>query len=172
MEQLKGFENPNKLDHVCRIVKSMYGLKQASRVCDHFFRDMLTKLGFQPPKYAVRKVDTQNGNGIKFIALAYFDDIIFIEMSKSALINVKKGLQESFKLMELVPVSSVLGVKTVCMDNNFFLSQKSYIEKVLQIFSMHKSRPVRIPMDPGSYNSLTEKKKRTDSEALEMENIP
>lgn len=99
----------------------------------------MTKLGFQPLKHA-ESGTIGNENGTKGITVAYVDDIFVITKSELAVNNVKKGLQEAFKPTELVPDSSLLWVKIVRVDNNFFLSKESYIENLLQMFSMYIKR--------------------------------
>ena len=46
MEQPEGFVKPDNLKKVCKLKKSIYGLKQASRVCYHRFDENIKKFGF------------------------------------------------------------------------------------------------------------------------------
>jgi hypothetical protein len=46
MEQPTGFVTPGKENQVCRLKKSLYGLKQSSRVWNRKFSDFLTQYGF------------------------------------------------------------------------------------------------------------------------------
>jgi len=47
MEQPKGFEAPGKEDWVMRLMKSIYGMKQASRIWNQTFHNAVTRWGFE-----------------------------------------------------------------------------------------------------------------------------
>ena len=46
MDQPKGFEDPSRPNNVCRLLKCIYGLKQASRSWNDKFDKFLTLFGF------------------------------------------------------------------------------------------------------------------------------
>ncbi len=46
MTQPQGYVNPNQPNHVCKLLKSIYGLKQASRAWFESFTSQLLELGF------------------------------------------------------------------------------------------------------------------------------
>lgn len=47
MQQPQGFINPNSPNHVCKLLKSLYGLKQTPRAWFECFTSHLLTLGFQ-----------------------------------------------------------------------------------------------------------------------------
>ena len=47
LEQLKGFEEPGKEGWVMRLMKSIYGMKQAGRIWNQTFDNAVTKWGFE-----------------------------------------------------------------------------------------------------------------------------
>ena len=47
MEQPRGFESPGKEDWVMRLMKSLYGMKQASRIWNQMFHKTVEQWGFQ-----------------------------------------------------------------------------------------------------------------------------
>jgi len=51
MEQPRGFINETKPNYVCKLHKSLYGLKQASRAWFHRLSQQLVEFGFQESTY-------------------------------------------------------------------------------------------------------------------------
>ena len=47
MEQPKGFKTPGKEEWVMRLMKSIYGMKQASRIWNQTFHDAVSQWGFK-----------------------------------------------------------------------------------------------------------------------------
>jgi hypothetical protein len=51
MEQPQGFVNPSFPNYVCKLSKSLYGLKKASRACFHHLLEALLECGFVGSKF-------------------------------------------------------------------------------------------------------------------------
>ena len=88
MMQPEGFMSKNCLDKVCRLLRSIYGLKQASRSWNIRFDEAIRSYDFvknedEPCVY--RKV---SGSAITFLVL-YVDDILIIENDVGMLSIVK-----------------------------------------------------------------------------------
>jgi len=75
MEQPPGFVHFILFTHLCRLHKSLYGLKQALRVWYKWLSDFLLSISFQ-----ISKVDTSlfilSFGGVFFYLLVYVDDIL------------------------------------------------------------------------------------------------
>lgn len=131
---------------LCKLNKSIYGLKQAGRSWNHKFDETITKLGFHKLNsdsclyYCARR-------GLYIIL--YVDDILIFGKDMGQIKWIKEKLSESFKMKDLGEVSSFLGLDiTRCLDNGTLeLSQQAYIEKVLARFGMKDCKPVATPMD-------------------------
>ena len=75
MDQPEGFEIRGKDQMVCKLKKSIYGLKQASRQWYIKFNDTITSFGFE--EITVDRCIYQKISGSKFIFLVlYVDDIL------------------------------------------------------------------------------------------------
>lgn len=77
MEHPQGFVNNNFLDHVCKLQKSIYGLKQAYRAWFNKLSQALTTLGFNESQVD-HSLFTFHFNSIHIFVLVYVDDIIII----------------------------------------------------------------------------------------------
>jgi hypothetical protein len=113
-------------------------------------------------------------SGSKFIILIlYVDDILLAANDKSLLHDVKKFLSESFEMKDLGEESYVIGIE-IFRDRKeglLGLSQKGYINKVLERFGMDKCSPGSVPILKGDKFS-TMQCPENDMERKTMESIP
>ena len=113
-------------------------------------------------------------SGSKFIFLVlYVDDILLATNDSGLLHDTKSFLSKKFEMKDLGEASFVLGIQ-IHRDRSrgtLGLSQKGYIEKVLQRFGMQNCKPGDTPVAKGDKFSLSQCPK-TDLEIQEMEKIP
>jgi hypothetical protein len=110
MAQLKGFVVEGKERIGCRLKKSIYGLKQASRQWYLKFDSIIRKFGFEENiedncVYAMFK-------NRKYIFLVlYVDDILLASSDVNLLLETKKFLSSKFDMKDLGEASFVLGIE-------------------------------------------------------------
>lgn len=95
----------------CKLKKSLYGLKQASRQSNFKLTESLLSYRFKQSKsdYSLFTYITTKGD---FVALlVYVDDIIIGSASFSASATVKEFLKSKFKLKDLGALRYFLGLK-------------------------------------------------------------
>ncbi|KAK2414511.1 hypothetical protein P8452_13305 [Trifolium repens] len=157
MTQPEGFDIPNEAHKICKLQRSIYGLKQASRSWNLRFDETVTKYGFiknedEPCVY--KKV---SGSKIVFLVL-YVDDILLIGNDVPTLQQVKTWLGNCFSMKDLGEAAYILGIR-IYRDRSqrlLGLSQSTYIDKVLRRFNMHDSKKGFIPMQHGICLSKTQ----------------
>lgn len=171
MLQPKLFEDPTYPQYILKILKSIYGLRQAPRVWHKNLRGTFLKLGLTPMQYAESGfygiLDNEHVR-----VLVYVDDILIMSRSRKAIQAVKNCLKENYGLTELGDISTFLGVNVRRGDGFFTLDQEFYIDKTIKLAGMNDCKPARTPMDPGLYGELTETRTRTDAEDAEMKGVP
>ena len=137
MAQPKGFVMEGKERMGCRLKKSIYELKQASRQWYLKFDQTIRNFGFKE-NVEDNCVYAKFKNG-KFIFLVlYVDDILLASSDVSLLLETKKFLSSKFDMKDLCEASFVLGIE-IHQDRSkevLGLSQKAYIEKILKKFSI------------------------------------
>ena len=109
MVQPEGFIEKGQERKVCKLQKSIYGLKQASRSWNIKFDQTIKSFGFnQCPDPCVYK--RRNENVVMFLIL-YVDDILLIGNDVGILSSVKVWLSTQFDMKDLGEASHILGIK-------------------------------------------------------------
>jgi len=157
---------------VCKLKKSIYGLKQASRQWYYKFYQVITSYGFETN--VVDDCVYHKFSGSKYIFLVlYVDDVLLASRDIGFLLETKRFLTKIFEMKDLREASFVLGIKILrdCSQGILRLSQKSYIDKVLDRFSMKDSKPRDTPIAKGDKFSLKQCP-NNDLERTKMQKIP
>ena len=172
MVQPENFVSGDAKKMVCKLKKSIYGLKQASRQWYYKFHQVIILFGFE-----MNMVDDciyHKFSGSKHIYLVlYVDDILLATNDIGMLHETKRFLSKKFEMKDLGDASFVLGI-LIHRDRSqgtLGLSQKSYIEKILKRFGMHDCKPGDTPVAKGDKFSLSQCPKN-NFEIQEMQKIP
>jgi hypothetical protein len=161
MELPKGY--PTKpVGVVCKLIKSLYGLKQSPMEWNSALDQYLLSIGFKPtaadPCLYVRNIKEE------LVLLAvYVDDIVVAASTKALEIAVKKELMSKFEMTDLGELNWYLGMKVTRnpKSGTINLDQSQYIQKVLEKFSMTEAKPANTPMS--SDPDATEKTEPADA---------
>ncbi|KAM1649269.1 hypothetical protein ACFX14_010564 [Malus domestica] len=172
MKQPEGFEVKGREKLVCRLKKSIYGLKQASRQWYLKFQKVMKEHGFtENPSDACIYLKLNRSSFIMLVL--YVDDILLATNDTSLLDETKTLLRQNFEMKDLGEASYVLGIE-IKRDRKrglLGLSQKGYIEKVLKRFNMFSCGTTKMPISKGDKLSKTQCPKN-DLEKKIMEEKP
>lgn len=136
-------------EQVCRLKKSLYGLKQASRQWNKKLDFTLKEMGLVQSKqdlciyYKIKDKDN-----MIFLAI-YVDDLILFTNNEESKCYIKGELHKKFKMKDLGEIRFCIGIH-VERDREkgiIYLDQKKYIQQVLEKYGMLDSKPVKTPMD-------------------------
>ncbi|KAK9018928.1 hypothetical protein V6N11_033973 [Hibiscus sabdariffa] len=150
MTQPEGFVTPKNAGKVCKLQRSIYGLKQASRSWNFRFNEAIQEFGFIRNEDEPCVYKKFSGSIVSFLIL-YVDDILIIGNDIPTLQYIKTWLNSCFSMKDLGEAAYILGVK-IYRDRSrrlLGLSQSTYIDKVLKRFSMEKSKRGFLPMRHG-----------------------
>eukprot|EP00253_Pinus_taeda_P004924 PITA_04924 len=147
MSQPEGFVVKGHEHKVCKLVKSLYGLKQASRAWYEKLTEHLLKLNFNhfdldDATLFVKKV----GKTIVYLVV-YVDDLLMTGNNESYIASIKKELGKSFEITDLGYAHYYLGIEVTQHPKSIFLSQKKYIGDLLNRFGMTECNPLTTPME-------------------------
>ncbi|KAL1194917.1 Retrovirus-related Pol polyprotein from transposon TNT 1-94 [Cardamine amara subsp. amara] len=172
MDQPEGFVATGKENLVCRLKKSIYGLKQASRQWYIKFNDTILSYGFV--EVIVDRCIYMKVSGSKFaILVLYVDDILIDANDMGMLSDGKKYLSGNFEMKDMGEASYVIGIEIIRDRSQglLSLSQKGYINKVLERYGMANCSIGKAPIQKGDKFSLKQCPKN-ELELKEMERIP
>nr|GEW80019.1 hypothetical protein [Tanacetum cinerariifolium] len=147
MEQHEGFVNPKYPNRVCKLKRSINGLKQASRHWNKRFDDEIKTFGFTQNHDEPCVYIKASGSNITFLIL-YVDDILIMGNSIPMLQSVKTYLGKCFAMKDLGEATYILEIK-IYRDRSkrlIGLCQSSYIEKILKQYCMENSKRGSIHM--------------------------
>ena len=172
MEQPEGFIAKGQDNKVCKLLKSIYGLKQASRSWNYRFDQAVKSFGFDQNLEEPCVYKRGEGKSVVFLIL-YVDDMLLIGSGIGALSTVKVWLASNFDMKDLGEASYILGIKLHRDRSNRMigLSQASYIDKILERFSMENSKKGFLPFRHGVALSKDQCPK-TPEEREAMRGIP
>lgn len=145
MEQLKGYENGCSL--VCRLKKSLYGLKQASRAWNLCFTDFLKKFGLTPMvKHSCVFVSKKEGASL--IIAIYVDDGLIACSDPALLKQVLDYLKTKFEIT-VMDASCFVGlqIQRDRKKRTLTISQENYIKKIVDRFELSNAVAPSTPMD-------------------------
>jgi len=172
MDQPVGFTEEGKEHMVCKLKRSIYGLKQASWQWYLKFNDTIVSFGFK--ENTVDRCIYLKVSVSKFIFLIlYVDDILLATNDLGLLRETKRFLSNNFEMKDMGEAYYVMGIE-IFRDRSqglLGLSQNAYINKVLERFRMNKCSASPIPIQKGDKFSLMQCPKN-DLERKQMENIP
>lgn len=148
MSQPEGFIKQGDEHKVYKLKKAVYGLKQASRAWYDKVKEVLLADKFTQSKYESCIFSRRVGKQTIIIAL-YVDDFFIFYNSDELANKLKTSLKAHFTIKDLGEVKHMLGIKVVRTADELKLSQKNYIEKLLERFGMTDCKVARTPLPAG-----------------------
>ncbi|KAK9050950.1 hypothetical protein SSX86_027575 [Deinandra increscens subsp. villosa] len=131
---------------VCKLKKSLYGLKQASRNWYQKFTLALIEIGFRQTKMDHSLFVYKNGDTC-ITALIYVDDVIVAGNSLEKIQQTKDFLDKRFSIKDLGVLKYFLGIEVARTRKGLVLSQRKYILDILDDCGLLGCRPSSFPME-------------------------
>ena len=147
MSQPEGYVAEGEEHLVCKLQRSLYGLKQSARAWNTKMNNILLANGFVRSK-ADQCLYSKFENGKWMYVLIYVDDLIVAHEATEAIVNFAKMINKHFTMNDLGEVSYYLGIQIEREANgSFLLSQSAKIAAMLDQFGMNNIKGVSTPMD-------------------------
>ena len=130
---------------VCRLLKSLYGLKQASRQWFAKLSSTIVNHGFVQSK-SNYSVFTKIKGGSIIIILVYVHNILIASNNVDAVNSFKQFLDSKFKLKDLGTLKYLLGLEVARATKSISLCQRKYTLDLLADIGLLVNKPTSIPM--------------------------
>lgn len=148
MKQPPGFCQPGNERLVCKLNKSLYGLKQSPRCWNSSFTEQILAANFKQSEADPCVFIRNEGAEIAIIAI-YVDDLILITSSAKVMQDLKSHLMEQYKMKDMGKLHYCLGLAVEQNDNtgSIRVHQASYLKNILEKYKLSDANIVNTPMD-------------------------
>ena len=131
---------------VCKLNKSLYGLKQSGRNWNILLHNYLFSINFKQ-SLVDPCVYVRNEGHLRVIIIIWVDDILIAASNEDLLSDVKNSLNNKFKMKDFGELHWFLGMEFKFDKSCVSINQCKYLEKVLEKFQMSNCNPKSIPCD-------------------------
>ena len=131
---------------VCKLNKSLYGLKQASRQWFDKFSKTILQMGFVQSKSDYSLWPHTQGSSF-IVLLVYVDDILLTRNYPACVDSLKKVLDDRFRLKDLGSLGYFLGLEVARTDEVIRLNQRKYDLEILKDIGFIGSKPIKFAME-------------------------
>jgi len=145
MAQPEGFVVAGKEHLVCKLERSLYGLKQSPRCWNEVLDEFLKSLSFVQSS-ADHCVYIRDDSSVKVMIAVYVDDLVIMSDTEESMVCVKQSLASRFQMKDLGKLHFCLGISACEDGDSLKLHQKHFIEQMLCKYNMDSCKPASTPM--------------------------
>ena len=173
MEQPRGFEEPGKEEHIWRIERGLYGMKQSGRIWNQTMNDQMLSWGFTHLS-CESCIYYRNSDSGTIISAVHVDDFLSIASNKMENEKFKDQMRSIWTISDLGAVRFVVGIAVTWDRPNrtVMLSQTALIDKIVTQFGQRNASPAPVPMDPGLKLRRADYKKLSREELDQIAKLP
>ncbi|GJZ46102.1 ribonuclease H-like domain, reverse transcriptase, RNA-dependent DNA polymerase [Tanacetum coccineum] len=147
--QPEGFTKEQDKGKVYRLIKALYGLRQAPRAWNIKLDNTLKSLDFK--KCALEQaIYTKTSKDSTLLIGVYVDDLIITGAPKKEIDKFKAQMKEKFEMSDLGLLAYYLGIEVTQANGDISIKQSAYASKILKEAGMIDCNETLIPMDPGT----------------------
>ena len=140
------FPHNNGSTKVCKLHKSIYGLKQASRQWYSKLSESLISLGYTH-SIADYSLFTKQHDAHFTALLVYVDDIVLTGNNYVEIQQVKSFLHNKFKIKDLGSLRYFLGIEVARSPSGIMINQRKYALELLDDTGYLATKPSSTPYD-------------------------
>ncbi|KAL6190201.1 hypothetical protein ACLB2K_036599 [Fragaria x ananassa] len=131
---------------VCRLHKSLYGQKHASRQWFAKFSNAIRSTGYVQSRADYSLFTRKQGKSFTAL-LIYVDDILITSNDSASVDAFKKFLHGHFRIKDLGDLKYFLGIEVSSSAHDIFISQRKYALEIIKDARLLGVAPVDTPME-------------------------
>lgn len=160
----KGYTDNNM---VCKLKKSLYGLKSSPKNWNDKFNSVMLSEGFKQCKTDYGLYVKQYNGQIVYLLL-YVDDLLISGTDIECVNKTKEMLKRNFSMKDLGLAKYFLGISIEqdAINGILKISQKAFLKQILQKYNMSECKSVATPMD-SKFKTDSLNKQKSESQELE-----
>ncbi|XP_072066679.1 uncharacterized protein [Arachis hypogaea] len=151
-----GLQHPNvDSNSVCKLEKSLYGLRQASRQWNLKLTETLSSAGFNKSESdhsLYTKITAQSVT----IIMVYVNGLVLTGNDLNEIESIKRLLDQKFKIKDLGDLKYFLGMEMARSSKGIHLCQRKYAVNILKDHGFLECKPASTPMDYTSASKLSQ----------------
>ncbi|GAA0158004.1 transmembrane signal receptor [Lithospermum erythrorhizon] len=145
-----------KEGQMCKLIRSLYGLKQESRQWNHEFTLNIATYGFKQSPYdhclfIIHKPDCF------MVLVVYVDDILLASSSKLEIQKIKDFLHDKFTIKDLGVAKYFLGIEIARTTAGMYVTQRKYNTYIIADMKLTEANTTQTPFlsdwNPNDENS-------------------
>ncbi|RVW74747.1 Retrovirus-related Pol polyprotein from transposon RE1 [Vitis vinifera] len=133
---------------VCKLKKSLYGLKQSPRTWFGRFTKSMRAFGYRQSN-SDHTLFLKKQHGKITTLIVYVDDMVVTRNDPEERKALQNYLSREFEMKDLGPLKYFLGIEVSRSSEGIFLSKKKYALDLLQETGMLGCQPVNTPIEEG-----------------------
>ena len=145
MHQPEGYKDDT--GRICELIKTLYGLKQSGREWNIELDEKLKRFNFQRLCSDLCVYIKRDGNDVVIITV-WVDDLLIFASSNKLMEQTKSNLRTQWEITALGEPTKIIGIEITQTDKSITISQKIYIESILEREGLSRSNSVTTPFDP------------------------
>ena len=133
----------------------------------------MIKIGYKRCEYDCCVYVKSLDDGSFIFLLLYVDDMLIAAQHMHDIVSLKALLGQDFDMKDLGAANRILGMEIHRnrSSRKLWLSQRDYVEKVLDKFGMRNSKPLSTPL-ANHFKLSSEQCLKTDKDIEDMSNVP
>ena len=150
MELPPRFVAQGEISRVCRLRKSVYGLKHSPHAWFGKLNEVIEKFGMQKSK-SDHFVFYINSQASIILLVVYVDDIVIVGNDMAGISSLESFLRGQFHIKDLGMLKCFLGVEVMGSKHGIFLSQRKYVLDLLSKTGKLIAKPCHSSMAQSVY---------------------